>query len=140
MSCQINTINNESQKKKPIVRLHGCYYVKDIDLGLETETFGHDVFVVRFSKNKKRVKVKTITSIERNGTENGNRVFKKNKKSINYVELIHKGDIIVIPKNDMNTERLSGIYNKGIWVDKSKLMTSKYNIKYPKRYDNIIGK
>ena len=32
---------------------HGCYFVLDKDLGITTETFGHDVFVIKFSKNKK---------------------------------------------------------------------------------------
>ena len=122
------------------VRLHGCYYVTDVDLGIDSEVGGHDVFVIKFSKDRKRVKVKTVTSIERNGLENGQRVFKKNKKHINYPEAIHNGLIIVIPKTDLQTERLSGINNKGIWVNKCKLLKSKYTLKYPKRYHSIIGK
>ena len=123
-----------------VVRLHGCYFVKDKDLGIVTETFGHDVFVIRISKNKKRVKVKTITSIEKNGLENGQRVFKKNKKHINYLEAIHNGTIIVMPKTDLQTERLSGVNNNGIWISVNKLLKSKYSLKYPNRYNGIIGK
>ena len=122
-----------------VVRLHGRYFVKDSDLK-KSETYGHDVFVIKFSKDKKRVKVKTVTFIERNGLENGMRVFKKNKRGVNYPELIHNGVIIVISKKDLNTIRLSGINNKGIWVSVNKLMKSKFNLKYPKRYHYIIGK
>ena len=57
------------------IRLHGCYYVLDKDLKIDSGSYGHDVFVVKISKDKRRVKVKTITSIERNNTENGIRVF-----------------------------------------------------------------
>ena len=119
---------------------HGCYFAKDKDLGIDSETFGHDIFVIKFSKDRKRVKVKTITSIERNGLENSQRVFKKNKKHINYPEAIYNGEIIVMPKKDLNTQRLSGVNNKGIWISKSKLLESKYKVKYPTRYDKIIGK
>ncbi len=130
---------NESRKAKR-VRLHGCYYVTDKDLKIHSEVGGHDVFVVKFSKDHKRVKVKTITSIEKNTLENGNRVFKKNKKHINYPEAIHKGQIVVMSKRDLNTARLSGINNKGIWISKNRLMNSKYKLKYPKRYHGIIGR
>lgn len=129
-------MNNERPKK---IVLHGCYFVKDKDLKIATETFGHDVFVVKISKNKKKVKVKTITSIEKWKPENGQRVFKKNKKHTNYVESIHNGEIIVISKKDLRTERLSGVYNKGIWVNKNKLYKSKFSVKYPRRYNHIIG-
>ena len=122
------------------IKMHGTYFVRDKDLKIDTETFGHDVFVVKFSKDKKKVKVKTITSIEKNNLENGQRVFKKNKKNINYPQAIHDGQIIVMPKQDLNTSRLSGVNNKGIWINKNKLRKSKFNIKYPKRFNNIIGK
>lgn len=128
-------------KEKPKrVRIHGCYYVEDQDLGIDTGTYGHDVFVIAFSKDKKKVKVKTITSIERKGKENGLRVFKKNKKNNNYVEQIYDGEVVVMSKRDLCTDRLSGVNNNGIWISKKKLYKSKYNLKYPKRYEQIIGK
>lgn len=128
-----------SRKPKKVV-LHGSYYVTDKDLGIDSEVGGHDVFVIRFNKKRNRVKVKTVTSVERNGLENGQRVFKKNKKHINYVDAIHSGRIIVMPKRDLNTDKLSGINNRGIWINKNKLKKSKYNLKYPRRYHLLIGK
>ena len=132
-----NKINKANPK--PIIRLHGCYFVLDKDLKIDTDTFGHDVFVVKISKNKKMVKVKTVTSIERNAEENGVRVFKKNKKNNNYVEKLFSGEIIVIPKKYLNTTRLSGIVTKGIWIQKNKLKKSKFNLKWPKPFEHIIG-
>ena len=67
------------------------------------------------------------------GLENSQRVFKKNKKHINYPEAIYNGEIIVMPKKDLNTQRLSGVNNKGTWIYKSKLLESKYKVKYPKK-------
>ena len=119
---------------------HGCYFVKDKDLRINFETFGHDVFLIKFSKDRKKVKVKTITSIERNGLENGQRMFKKNKKHVNYPEAIYNGEIIVMSKKDLNTPRLSGVNNKGIWISRNKLLESKYKVKYPIRYNDIIEK
>lgn len=119
---------------------HGCYFLKDKDLRINSETFGHDVFLIKFSKDRKKVKVKTITSIERNGLENGQRVFKKNKKHVNYPEAIYNGEIIVMSKKDLNTPRLSGVNNKGIWISRNKLLESKYKVKYPIIYNDIIGK
>lgn len=130
---------NKSRKAKRVV-LHGSYYATDKDLGIESEVGGHDVFVIKFNKKRNRVKVKTVTSIERKDLENGQRVFKKNKKNFNYPDAIHKGQIIVMPKRDLNTSRLSGVNNKGIWINKNKLMVSKFNLKYPKRFHGIIGK
>ena len=129
----------KSRKPKRVL-LHGSYYATDKDLGINSEVGGHDVFVIKFNKKRDRVKVKTVTSIERNSLENGQRVFKKNKKNTNYPDLIHSGRIIVMPKRDLNTDRLSGINNKGIWISKNKLMKSKFKLKYPKRFHQIIGK
>ena len=39
-----------------------------------------------------------------------------------------------------DTDKLSGINNRGIWINKNKLMKSKYNLKYPRRYHLLIGK
>ena len=66
------------EKPKRIV-LHGCYSAKNSDLGIRDRkgklmNGEHDVFVVKFSKDKKRVKVKTITSLEnvkKDGTSPG---------------------------------------------------------------------
>ena len=91
-----NTIDN---KRTPsTIRLHGCYYVTNVDLGIDSFNGGHDVFVIKFSKDRKRVKVKTVTSLERRNLENGIRVFKHNKRDNNYLEAIHNGEIVVMSK------------------------------------------
>ena len=122
------------------IRIHGCYFATDDDLKIGDGHNGHDVFVIKESKDKRRVKVKTITSIERKELENGKRVFKKNKKGTNYVEQIYDGIIIIMSKRDLKTRLLSGVNNKGIWISKKKLYTSKFKLKYPKRYHSVIGK
>lgn len=121
-----------------MIKLHKVYYVKNEDLGLENETFGHEVITVKWSKDHKRIKVKTITSIEANRKSGEKRKFKTTGKDI--VQLIHDGNIIVLPKKYLNTPKLSGIYTKGIWVDKRKLIETKYNTKVSPKCFDIIGK
>ena len=121
-----------------MIKLYKVYYVKNQDLGLSNETLGHEVLTVKWSKDRKRIKVKTITSIEWNRRVGQKRKFKSTNKDI--IQLIHDGEIIVIPQKYLNTPKLSGVFTKGIWVDKDKLMETKYDTKVSAKYFDIIGK
>ena len=99
------------------VRVNKVYYVANIDLKLDYKVPGHDVLVVKESKDKKRVKVKTITSLESASKQGDKRKIKSSKKDL--IQMIHDGEIIVIPKKYLNTPRLSGVYTKGIWLVKT---------------------
>ena len=121
-----------------MIKLYKVYYAKNIDLGLSNETFGHEVITIKWSRNHKKIKVKTITSLEGNSKSGEKRRFKSSNKDI--VKLIHDGDIIVLPKKYLNTPKLSGVYTKGIWIDKDKLMETKYDTKISKKCFAIIGK
>ena len=46
------------------ISFNKTYYVSNKDLKLDDGVPGHEVIVVRISKDKRRVKVKTITSVE----------------------------------------------------------------------------
>ena len=121
-----------------MIKLYKVYYAKNEDLGLANETFGHEVITIKWSNDHKRIKVKTITSIEGNSKTGEKRRFKSSGKDI--VQLIHDGDIIVLPKKYLNTPKLSGVYTKGIWIDKNKLIETKYDTKVSKKCFEIIGK
>ena len=120
------------------LQLYKVYYVKNKDLGFEDSVPGHEIILVKRSKNKSRVKVKTITSIEGNHKPGQKRRLKNSNKDI--IELVYEGEIIVIPKKDLNTPKLSGVFKKGIWIESNKLMESKYDTRISKRYIKIIGK
>ena len=114
------------------------YYVKNSDLGLDTKVPGHEVLISKISRDKKRVYVQTITSLEGQPSKDGTRSLKSSRKNI--IEEIHNGDIIVIPKEYLKTPKLSGVYKQGIWVDIDKLQPSKFNTQYPKIYRKILNK
>ena len=42
---------NKNRKANRVI-LHGCYYVTDKDLGINSEVGGHDVFVIKFNKKE----------------------------------------------------------------------------------------
>ena len=121
-----------------MIKLFKVYFVKNEDLGLCNESFGHEVLTVKWSKDRKRIKVKTITSIEGNAKNGERRRLKSSKKDI--IQLIHDGEIIVIPRRYLNTPKLSGIFTRGIWIDKNKLIEDKYNTRVSSKYYEIIGK
>ena len=114
------------------------YYVSNKDLNLGDEAPGHQVIVVKLSKDKKRAKVKTITSLE-SPTKNGEkRKFKSSKRDL--VSDLYNGVIIAIPKKYLDTPKLSGVFTKGIWVKRDKLKPNKYNTKVPRIVRKLIGK
>ena len=120
------------------IDLYKTYYVDNCDLMLGDTAPGHEVIIVKISKNKKRVKVKTITSLESPSNHNEKRKFKNTKRDL--VQELYDGKIIVIPNKYLNMPKLSGIYTKGIWISINKLKENKYNTRFPKEYLKIIGK
>ena len=120
------------------ISFNKTYFVSNKDLKLDDGAPGHQVVVVKISKNKKRVKVKTITSIESSSKLGEKRKFKNTKKDL--VSSMYDGTIIVIPNKYLNTPKLSGIYTKGIWISRCKLKDNKYNARLSKKYRDIIGK
>ena len=120
------------------IKLYKCYYARNVDLGLNDGTPGHEVLTIKWNKSKTKVLVKTITSLEGNTKEGEKRIFKNSKKDL--IGDIYNGRIIVIPNKDLNTPKLSGVYTKGIWIKVDKLLSNKYNTKFPVRFKKIIGK
>ena len=97
------------------ISLNQAYYVSNKKLKLSDNVPGHQVLVTKISKNKKKVKVKTLTSLESPSKPGEKRKFKSTKRDL--VEDLHEGRIIVIPKKDLNTPKLTGIFTKGIWIN-----------------------
>ena len=125
------------EKPKRIV-IHGCYSVSNSDLGIRDRkgrlmNGEHSVFVIKKSKDKKRVKVKTVTSLE-NISIDGVRSFHRSA-----LDSVRRGEIIVIPNNVLKTNKLSGIHRRGIWISIDALYKSKYPFKFPKEYEAIIS-
>lgn len=121
-----------------MVKINKVYYVSNRDLGLDGSVPGHQVIVVRKSKKRKMVKVKTITSLESPSKSGEKRKLKSSKNDL--IKLFYDGDIIVIPNKYLNTPKLSGVYTKGIWVPEKCLQEVKYPTKISKKYLSIIGK
>lgn len=121
-------------KPKRIVK-HGCYSASNKDLGIKDRNGklmegSHDVFVVSKASRKGFVKVKTITSLEN-----------KNTGTIQYNSLLNikNGRIVAIPDKELNSDRLSGVHRKPVWIHKSKLFKSKFGFKYPRKYNSLIN-
>lgn len=120
------------------ISFNKTYYVSNKDLKLDDGVPGHEVIVVRISKDKRRVKVKTITSVESPSKPGEKRKFKSTKRDL--VSDLYNGTIILIPKKYLNTPKLSGVYTRGIWISRSKLKENKYKTKLSKKYRDIVGK
>lgn len=121
-------------KSKRIVK-HGCYRAKNIDLKIRDRKGAlmkgeHDVFVLTKASKKGFVKVKTITSIENDNT---------GTYQYGSMENIKRGRVVAIPLKEMNSNKLSGIHRKPIWIHKSKLFKSKNDFKYPLSFDSVIN-
>lgn len=124
------------QKPKRIVK-HGCYSASNADLGIRDKkgklmNGEHDVFVMTKASKKGYVKVKTVTSLE-SVKKNGERIFYAPA-----LDEVRKGIIIPIPAKKLNSDRLSGINNKGFWIHKSKLFKPNRSFKFPKKYESLI--
>lgn len=115
------------------VFLNGIYRADAKDLGLKNTKKPHDVIVVSINARKKTCNVKTITSLEEECK--GQMVFKNHKLS-----KVRNGEIIVIPRKNLNTKRLCGVYTKPITIKISKLYLSTTGTTFPRRYKHLIIK
>lgn len=120
------------------INLNSAYYVSNEKLNLNDDVPGHQVIVTRLSRNRKKAEVKTLTSLESPSKPGEKRKFKSTKKDL--VEDLHEGRIIVVPKKDLNTPKLTGIFTKGIWIDTKDLQENRYPTKISKRYKKLIKK
>ena len=121
------------------IYIYRCYSVKNSILGIKDRKgrpMGgeHNVFVVKKSKSGKKVKVKTITSLE-NISQDGKRRFHDGA-----LEAVRRGEIIVIPQCFINSKKLSGINRKGIWINRKHLYESKGNYIFPNDFLKIVIK
>lgn len=108
------------------------FRAKDKDLGLSKNKYlSHDVLLVSRNKKTNYCYVKTVSSLEKE--KNGKLRFKLDK-----LDEIRKGEIIVIPKNQINTQVLSGVYYKPIRIHYSKLYKSKTGVIAPKKYKKVL--
>lgn len=116
------------------VKVNGIYQASNIDLGIST-THGtkHDIVICSVDKKRKRARVKTITSLER--FYNNNWYFKNGK-----LNSVRNGSLLVIPKTQLMTSHLSGIYHKSIFIPLNKIHYKEPGdrTRYPARYDKLI--
>ena len=121
------------------IKRRGLYSVLNKDLGIKDRQGNpmgglHNVFVIAISKDKKKVKVKTVTSLEHDKGD-GTRVFHAGA-----LDGVRNGEIIPIPASSIGTDRLEGINARGVWVSVSKLRKPTLNLKYPKSHSELIEK
>lgn len=124
--------------KKP--KVNAVYSVSNNDLGIVTiHGVDHNVVVTSINKKRGIAYVKTITSLE-------NRVFDKYSKKYVYKFInkkltdVRNGNILVVPKNVMRTQHLSGIVHDIKIVPLSKLNYKHSNdtTVFPNRYKQLI--
>ena len=120
------------------ISFYKTYYVTNEKLKLSEGVPGHQVIVTKLSKNRKRAKVKTLTSLESTSKPGTKRKFKNTKRDL--VDDLYEGRIIVIPNKDLNSPKLTGVFTKGIWINVKDLHRNKYQAKISKRYKKVIEK
>lgn len=115
--------------------MHKIYKLRDYHWreGETNTKLFHDVIVVYYNRFNKKCLVKTITSLEKYNKKTKEYEFKNDK-----LDAVRKGEIIVIPKTQINTDVLSGVYYEPIKVRFSQLEKSDSNYNYPKRYKKVI--
>lgn len=121
--------------KKP--KVNGVYQVSDKDLKINSSNPNsqHNVIITSINKKRKTARVKTITSLEK---RIGNQYKFKNYK----LNDVKKGNVIIVPRNQINTKLLSGINHNSKVVSLNKLHYKQPNdrTKFPKRYSGLIHK
>ena len=101
------------------------------DLKIKNTTKPHDVIVLSVNKKYKTARVKTITSLE--FEDNGKFRFDNEK-----LDKVRSGEIVVVPKKELNTHKLCGINNNVKTIKVEKLYTSTTGSKFPKRFKDVI--
>lgn len=116
-------------------KVNGVYQVSDRDLRINgnNPNSQHNVIVTSIDKKRKIARVKTITSLEKR--DNGRYRFKNNK-----LYDVRNGNILVIPKNQLKSSRLSGINHnsKVVKLDKIHYKNDNDRTIFPKRYIKLI--
>ncbi|MCH5179930.1 MAG: hypothetical protein J1F32_01795 [Erysipelotrichales bacterium] len=116
-------------------KVNGVYQVSDIDLRINgnNPNSQHDVIITSIDKKRNIARVKTITSLE---SRHRNQYSFKNRK----LDDVKNGNILLIPRNQLNSRLLSGINHKGITISLNKLHYKEPNdmTRFPKRYINLI--
>ena len=114
--------------------MYKIYRVSDKDLNIPSrrKDSSHDVVLVYYNRFNKRCLVKTISSLEQYNKE-GNLEFKPNK-----LDAVRNGEIIVIPKTQLKTRFLSGIYYKPISIHYKDLVKTHTESTFPKKYKKVI--
>lgn len=123
-------------KKVKNPKVNGVYQVSDKDLRINTKNpKQHDVIVTSINKKRVTCNVKTITSLEDH--RNGKYYFRNGQLSN-----VKDGSILVIPKNQLNSHKLSGIYHKTITIKLDKLHYKEPGDKtrFPTRYKKLISR
>ena len=116
------------------VKVNGIYQASNIDLGIST-THGtkHDIVICSIDKKRKKARVKTITSLE-----------KRNRNEWRFIngklDNVRNGSLLVIPRNQLRTSHLSGIYHNAKIVPLNKIHYKEAydRTRFPKRYHNLI--
>lgn len=117
-------------------KVNGVYQAYDVDLRINLNNPSqHDVIVTSIDKKRKTARVKTITSLEKRN--NGQYRFKNNK-----LYDVRNGKILVVPRNQLKSSRLSGINHNSKIISLSKLHYKEPNDRtiFPKRYSKLIHK
>ena len=123
------------RKKAP--KVDKIYYALDKDLHIDDgdKGVGHNIIVTSIDKKRKTARVKTITSLEDYDPRAEKWRFRA--KTLNDIKF---GRIIVIPKKQMKSARLSGVKHKTIVIPWSAVKdTAPDNpMKFPTRYKKLI--
>lgn len=114
--------------------MYKIFKANDKDLHLGDEKASHNVIVVAYNKRSKNCWVKTITSLDKKIGDD--KYAFKNKK----LPSVRKGEIIVIPNDDMKSDVLTGIYTNPIKIKFSKLYKTDSKMIIPRRYKHLIKK
>lgn len=118
-------------------KVNGVYFAYDnhLKVGSRSSTNGHQVIVTSINKKSKTANVKTITSLEDYDRRNHRWVFRQNK-----LNDVKKGNILVIPMNQIKTNHLSGVHHntRKIKLNQLHYKNRKSRTKYPKRYSKLI--
>lgn len=118
-------------------KVNGVYQASDKDLRINgnNPNSQHNVIITSIDKKRKTARVKTITSLEtrRNGVW-----YFKNYKLYD----VRNGNILIIPKSQLKSSRLSGINHNSKVISLKKLHYKQPNdrTKYPNRYNDLIHK
>ncbi len=116
-------------------KVNGVYQVSDKDLKINGNNpdSQHDVVITSINRKRGTARVKTVTSLVRRV---GNQYKFKNHK----LKDVTNGNILVIPRNKLNSRLLSGINHNSIEVSLKKLH---YKEPYdrtmvPNRYKGLV--